>query len=62
MGSKSLISLMVAKKAIKQSSNTTLDQGLEYEKALFYPIFGSKGVKEGLNAFMNKRKPNFKGL
>ena len=52
----------LAKKSVKQSSNMSMDQGLDYEKAVFYSMFSTKAAKEGTTAFINKKKPNFKGL
>jgi enoyl-CoA hydratase/carnithine racemase len=51
-----------AKKAIKLASEITLDQGIEHETLLLQYIFTKKGSKEGIAAFVEKRKPNFKNL
>ena len=40
----------------------SLTQGLAYERANFYPLLNTKGAKEGIGAFIEKRKANFKGL
>lgn len=45
VGSKALSALIVGKRAVKQSSNMTLNQGLEFEKATFYPLLQTKGAK-----------------
>lgn len=40
----------------------TMNQGLEFEKDVFYSLLNTKAAKEGISAFMNKKKPDFKGL
>ena len=41
--------------------NSTLDAGLEFERKAFYLLFATEDKKEGVDAFVNKRKPSFKG-
>ena len=53
---------MLAKKSIKQASNMTMQQGLDYEKAVFYSMLSTRAAKEGISAFINKKKPNFRFL
>ncbi len=55
------IALKLAKEAILAAHDTTLSQGLEYERRLFYSLFATEDQKEGMKAFMEKRKPRFKG-
>lgn len=55
------IALKLAKEAILAAHDTTLSQGLEYERRLFYSLFATKDQKEGMKAFMEKRKPRFTG-
>lgn len=62
MTNKASDSLYFAKKAIKLASETTFDQGMEYESTLIQFLFGRKASKEGITAFIEKRKPNFKNL
>ncbi len=38
-----------------------LDAGLEYESALFSLLFSTEDKEEGIRAFLEKRKPSFKG-
>lgn len=40
----------------------TMNQGLQYEKDVFYSLLNTKAAKEGITAFVNKKKPDFKGL
>jgi enoyl-CoA hydratase len=35
--------------------------GLEFERKAFYMLFATEDAKEGMKAFLEKRKPNFKG-
>ncbi|MGE7760887.1 enoyl-CoA hydratase/isomerase family protein [Peribacillus sp. NPDC097895] len=55
----SLQSLSRIKKAINEGSEATLEQGLEIETDLFEEIFQTEDVKEGVSAFLDKRKPAF---
>ncbi len=48
-----------AKKAIRLGQDSSLDQGLQKEKLLFAGLFETAESKEGLQAFLEKRKPNF---
>jgi len=56
-----LIALQVAKESIMKSFDTTIEGGLEYERKAFYMLFASEDMKEGMNAFIDKRKPQWKG-
>ena len=51
----------LAKEAILASFNNTLDEGLVLERKNFYLLFASEDQTEGMEAFIEKRKPNFKG-
>ncbi len=61
IATKSSVSIRLAKEAILKSFNTPLDEGLEYERKCFYLLFASEDRKEGMKAFIEKRKPQFKG-
>ena len=41
--------------------NTPLDAGLEFERKAFYLLFATEDRNEGVDAFVNKRKAQFKG-
>jgi enoyl-CoA hydratase/carnithine racemase len=56
---KPLKALIAAKSAIKQSAELSLSQGVRYERTIFYPLYDSKGTKEGIAAFVEKRAPKF---
>jgi enoyl-CoA hydratase len=57
---KSLPSLMMAKDAINSSYDTSLSQGIVYERRLFRSSFSLEDKKEGMQAFIEKRKAKFK--
>jgi len=54
------ISIRSAKEAILRAHDTTLEVGLEFERKAFYMLFATEDAKEGINAFLEKRKPDFK--
>ncbi len=58
---KSPIALRMAKEAVKTASRATLDEGLRREVDLFALCFSSEDKDEGVKAFLEKRKPAFKG-
>lgn len=55
------IALRSAKEAVLKAQELPLSQGLEYERKLFYMLFDTEDQKEGMSAFVEKRKPTFKG-
>lgn len=55
------IALQMAKDAILKAFDTTIEGGLEYERKAFYLLFASDDMKEGMSAFVEKRKPEWKG-
>ena len=61
IASKPPISVRAAKEAILRAYDTTLEIGLEFERKLFYTLFATEDGKEGMRAFLDKRKPVFKG-
>jgi enoyl-CoA hydratase len=58
---KSPVAVRLAREAIKAARRTGLEQGLELESNLFAVGFSSADKEEGVAAFLEKRKPNFKG-
>lgn len=55
------IAVRLAKESIKKSYETTLSEGLDFERRHFYMTFASHDQKEGMAAFLEKRKPNYLG-
>lgn len=55
----SKISVAMAKEAINASNNLPLDQGDHFEKRLFHSLFSTADQKEGMKAFLEKRRPDF---
>lgn len=55
------IAVQLAKEAVNRSFETLLDEGLHFERKNFYLTFASNDQKEGMSAFIEKRKPEFKG-
>lgn len=60
MLSKSSIALSLAKKAINSGADMSLPSGLDLEAQCFARCFATEDQKEGMKAFMEKRKPQFK--
>ncbi len=58
---KSPVALRLAKEAVKIASRSLLDEGLKREVDLFALCFSSEDKDEGVSAFLEKRKPQFKG-
>jgi enoyl-CoA hydratase len=58
---KAPVATRLAKEAVDRSFDSDLGHGLEHERRLLYLAFASEDAKEGLNAFLEKRKPEFKG-
>jgi enoyl-CoA hydratase len=55
----SLPAAMMAKEAVNRAFETTLAEGLRFERRLFHSMFALQDQKEGMAAFTEKRKPNF---
>ena len=55
-----LLAVRLAKESILKSEDTLLSAGIEFERKNFYLLFSSEDKKEGMNAFIEKRKPIWK--
>jgi enoyl-CoA hydratase/carnithine racemase len=53
--------LSLAKEAVKLASRSNLDEGLRREVDLFALCFSTEDKDEGVSAFLEKRKPEWKG-
>jgi len=56
----SLPSVMILKEAINRAYETTLSEGVLFERRVFHSLFATEDQKEGMAAFVEKRKPAFK--
>lgn len=57
---KSQIAVRAAKEAVNRSYETTLREGLLFERRLFHSLFATEDQKEGMAAFLEKREPQFR--
>ncbi|WCL50266.1 enoyl-CoA hydratase/isomerase family protein [Leptospira sp. GIMC2001] len=57
--SRGSIAIQSAKKVIRDGLNSTVDEGMVLEQKKFASLFGTPESKEGMSAFLGKRKPNF---
>ena len=53
-------SVMAAKEAVNSAFESGLSDGVMFERRLFHALFATEDQKEGMDAFVNKRKPAFK--
>lgn len=60
IAAKSLPSVMMAKEAVKKAHETALREGILFERRLFQSLFASEDQKEGMAAFAEKRKPQWR--
>ncbi len=51
---------MMTKDSVNRAYETTLSEGLLFERRIFHPMFATEDQKEGMAAFVEKRKPQFK--
>ena len=59
IASMSLPALMVAKEAVNRAFETTLAEGIRFERRIFHALFATQDQKEGMSAFVEKRAPKF---
>jgi len=52
--------VMIAKEAVNRAYETTLNEGVRFERRVFHSLFATEDQKEGMAAFVEKRKPRFK--
>jgi enoyl-CoA hydratase len=57
---KSMVSVMVVKEAVNRAFETTLREGLLFERRVFHSLFATEDQSEGMSAFLEKREPQFR--
>jgi enoyl-CoA hydratase len=60
IGSFSQPVVMMAKESVNRAFETSLAEGLRFERRLIHSMFALDDQKEGMTAFVEKRKPDFK--
>jgi enoyl-CoA hydratase len=60
IGELSLPIVMMAKESVNRAFETTLAEGVRFERRLFHSAFATEDQKEGMSAFVEKRKPAFR--
>ena len=60
IAAKSLPSVLMAKETVNRAFEVTLAEGVRFERRLFSSLFATQDQKEGMAAFVEKRKPDFK--
>ena len=60
IASASLPSVMMVKECVNRALETTLAEGIHFERRMFHAMFATEDQKEGMAAFVAKRKPAFK--
>ncbi|HLH68110.1 MAG TPA: enoyl-CoA hydratase-related protein [Candidatus Dormibacteraeota bacterium] len=61
LAAKAPLALRMAKEAVNRALETPLSEGLAAERKSFYFLFATEDQKEGMRAFLEKRRPEFKG-
>ncbi len=61
IASKPPVAVRLAKESVLKAFDTTIEGGLEFERKNFYLLFATDDQKEGMKAFMEKRKADWKG-
>lgn len=61
IASKAPLSIRLIKESVQKAIDVPLNEGIHFERKNFYLLFSSEDQKEGMKAFQEERKPNFKG-
>ncbi len=61
IAARSPMAVRFAKEAVLKAFESPLSEGLDYERKLFYMLFATEDQKEGMKAFMEKRKAEYRG-
>ena len=57
----SLVITMMTKETVNRAYESTLTEGIRFERRVFHSMFATADQKEGMAAFVEKRKPKFSG-
>jgi enoyl-CoA hydratase len=57
----SLPSVMICKESVNRAFETTLSEGVRFERRVFHSLFATRDQKEGMAAFIEKRPARFEG-
>jgi len=60
IAAKSALSVAVVKEAVNRAYETTMSEGILFERRVFHALFATEDQKEGMAAFMEKRQPQFR--
>ena len=60
IASMSLPSVLAAKEAVNRAFETSLAEGMRFERRVFHSLFATEDQKEGMKAFIEKRPPKWK--
>ncbi|MBU0904688.1 MAG: enoyl-CoA hydratase/isomerase family protein [Firmicutes bacterium] len=55
------LSVRLIKDSVNKAVDSSLYEGMQYERKNFYLLFATQDQKEGMNAFIEKRKPDYRG-
>jgi enoyl-CoA hydratase len=55
------VAVRLAKEAVNKAFELSLHEGLQYERRAFHLLFATEDQKEGMAAFVEKRRPQWKG-
>ncbi len=61
IAAKAPVAVRLAKESVNKAFETPLAEGLEFERKLFYFLFATEDQDEGMRAFIEKRKPEWRG-
>ncbi len=56
----SLPAVLMTKEAVNRAYETTLSEGVRFERRLFHSLFATEDQSEGMQAFIDKRSANFR--
>jgi enoyl-CoA hydratase len=62
IASMSLPSVMMIKESVNRAYESSLSDGIQFERRLFHSTFATDDQKEGMKAFIEKRLPSFRGI